>query len=236
MRRLTAFCLTLALALPAAAQEETAIFDVSFAGFRGGTLAVNSVEQGDRYEAVATAATSGLIGGIFRLTAEARAAGTVSGNRYVPSRYDEMIKERGKTSTKRIRFPDGIAAVTQEPPETGREPWHAEGEDHPGVVDPMTGLYALLRSRSADLACDLDISTYDGREVHRIKLSGGQKNGSLFVCPGQYIRIAGYPPKDLADTSFRKFDVTYDMSQGEPWPVVELRARTSYGSMVFTRR
>ncbi|SNS21570.1 DUF3108 domain-containing protein [Tropicimonas sediminicola] len=242
MRRLTAVLPALALALailplrPLAAQEEQAVFDVSFAGIRGGTLSIGGAERDGQYTAAAVAESSGLVGGIYRLRAEARSSGRVSGNRYTPAAYDEATRERGESKTKQIRFPGGIATVTQDPPDTKRKDWHAEGKDHPGVVDPMTGLFALLRSRPAGLACDLDISTYDGREVHRIKLSGGRQEGDRFVCPAQYIRVDGYKPKDLADTSFRNFEVTYDTSRGDLWPVVEVRARTSYGSMVFSRR
>ncbi|WP_068109481.1 DUF3108 domain-containing protein [Tropicimonas marinistellae] len=236
MRALTVFVLLLAFSLPAAAQDEKAIFDVRFAGIRGGTLTLHSVERAGRYEAVGRAATSGLVGGILNLTAEARASGSVTGNRYTPSGYDETTTERGKTKTKQIRFSGNIAQVTQTPPDTKRKSYHAEGRDHPGALDPMSGLYALLRSRPAELACNLDITTYDGREVHRIKLAGGRRDGDLLHCPAQYIRVAGYKPKDLADKSFRDFEVTYDTTQGDLWPVVEVRARTSYGTMVFDRR
>lgn len=236
MRRTIALCLVLALPAPALAQDEAAEYDVSFAGIRGGRLTVSSVEQGGRYQAVGVVATSGLVGGLYSLRAEARASGTVSGNNYTPAGYDEVAVERGRTKTKQIRFPGGVATVSQDPPDRKRKPWHAEGEDHPGVLDPMTGLFALLRSRPEGLACDLDISTYDGREVHRIRLGGGRKEGARYVCPGQYIRVAGYRPEELADTSFRNFELTYDTSNGGDWPVVELRARTSYGNMVFTRR
>ncbi|SFC34715.1 DUF3108 domain-containing protein [Tropicimonas isoalkanivorans] len=236
MRRLTALCLALALPASLSAQEEAADFDVSFAGIRGGTLSIRATEADGAYQAVGTAATSGLVGGLFSLKTEARASGRVQGNTYDPAAYDEVTVERGERKTKQIRFQGGYPAVTQDPPDTKRRSFHADGKDFPAAVDPMTGLYALLRARPAALACNLDISTYDGREVHRIRLGGGRMDGARHVCAGQYIRVAGYRQKDLADASMRDFVVIYDTSRGEPWPVVEVRARTSYGNMVFRRR
>ncbi len=234
--RVIPFLLAIVSAPAVHAQEESASFNVSFAGIRGGKLSISSVENGGKYQTVGRAASSGLVGGLYRLTVEARASGRVSGNSYVPARYDETSEERSKTKSKQIRFSNRIAKVTQTPPDTKRKSWHADGKDHPGVLDPMTGLYALLRSRPAALACDLDISTFDGREVHRIRLTGGKQDGDRFVCSGRYIRVDGYRPKDLADTQFQKFSLIYDTSGGDLWPMAELRARTSFGTMVITRR
>jgi hypothetical protein len=237
-RAALALCLAFGLspAGPAAAAEERAEFDISVAGLRAGSLVMVGTERGGRYQVTGVGRSAGVVAGLVRLTVEASATGRVDGNRYRPASYTETVVERGETERARFVYSGGGLAITRDPPDDDREPHYVGPEGQADALDPMTGVWALLRDRPADLACDLAISTYNGAQRAGIRLSGGRREGDTLVCPGTYTREAGYSAEELAERRRWEFTMTYRDTGDDLLRLEEVRLRSEFGPMVFRRR
>ena len=100
----------------------------------------------------------------------------------------------------------------------------------------MTTAFAVLRDRPAGLACNLDISNYDGRERSRIRLAGGKAEGNTLTCPGMYTRVAGFSPKDMAERVNWPFTVIYRVRPDGTHRVSKVIISTTLGTVQMTRR
>ncbi|MDV7145461.1 DUF3108 domain-containing protein [Tropicimonas sp. TH_r6] len=228
------FLIALCLALPATAEQGR--FSVSVAGFGAGTIAYSGSESGGRYKANGQVASSGLARGLYPANITVAVNGSVSGNRYAPATYSEKTVKRGKTKTGTFRFSGGTPRVTKNPPDKNRKSYHANASGQKGTVDPMTAAFAILRDRPADLACNLDISPYDGRERTRIRMDGGTRKGNTLTCPGTYSRVAGFSPKDMAEKVHWPFTVIYKIQSDGTHRVTEVVVPTTLGKVRMRRR
>lgn len=229
--------LAAATALPAAAQQERAVFDVSVAGITAGTLTLVGTERGGTYEVQGAGRSRGVVAALTTVSVDAAANGRVDGNRYRPSGYTEVVQDRDGTSRKRIRYNGGgVPQVTEDPPEDDREPYHADPGGQGGTLDPLTIVWALFRDRPRDLVCSLDAATYDGRERSRVRLGGAREEGDRILCAGIYTREAGYSDKEMAEQRRWDFSMTYRPAGGDVWAVEEVTVPMRYGTMRFRRQ
>lgn len=229
-------CLALAclLAVPATAEEGS--FNVSLAGVRAGILAYSGEESGGRYTARGSARASGLAGVVLDVTLDTVSQGRVSGNSYRPQSYRQVGTDRGRSRDMRFRYRNGVPTVTRTPPRTLPD-YVADPADQRGTLDPVTTAYAMLRDRPRDLMCKLDIDLFDGRrraEIKYVRLRQGP-DGTL-ICEGEYRRLQGFTPEELAERPFWPFTVTYTPLGGDMFRVTEVRIPTTFGAMRMRRR
>ena len=93
-----------------------------------------------------------------------------------------------------------------------------------------------MRDRPADLACNLDISPYDGRERTRIRLKGSTRSGDTVTCKGVYTRVAGFSPKDMAEKVNWPFTVIYKVKKDGTHRVQEVIVPTTLGKVRMRRK
>lgn len=217
-------------------QAESGQFSVSVAGFGAGTIAYSGSESRGRYEANGQVASTGLARGLYPARISVAVNGKVTGNSYAPTTYVEQTTKRGETKSGTFRYSRGTPTVTKTPPDRNRKSYHADPENQAGTVDPMTAAFAILRDRPADLACNLDISPYDGRERTRIRLQDGTRKGDELVCNGTYSRIDGFSPEDMAEKVHWPFTVTYTILPDGTHRVSEVVVPTTLGKVRMRRR
>lgn len=225
------FCFTCA---PAVAED--ARFSVSLRGLNAGSLAYRADETGGRYRVEGQALPAGLARTLYPGSAVASVEGRVDGNSYAPASYAENVTKRGESKSARFTYSRGVPKVVKNPPDRKRKKFHARPRDQKGTVDPLTTVFAILRDRPADLACNLDISPFDGRERTRIRMSNGSRKGDRLVCPGTYSRVAGFSPKEMAEKVHWPFTVTYQIGADGLHKVERVDVPTTIGTVVFRRR
>lgn len=217
------------------ALAEEASFDVRLAGLKGGVLAYSATESGGSYKAQGSAQATGLAGQVFTAKVDVAANGGVRGNRYAPRGYVEHSQTKRGVRKARFTYKNGVPDVKKDPPDTNRQPYHANPVQQKGTVDPLTAAFAILRDRSDALVCDLDIQPYDGRERTHIRLSDPQRDGDTLLCQGRYSRISGFSDAEMARQVHWNFTVSYQWA-GDVWQVHKVRVPTSYGVVSITRR
>lgn len=220
---------------PAPASAEKAAFNVSFGGLRAGVIAYDADVSGASYTARGAARPSGLIGAIFDATIDTVASGAVEANSYRPRVAREITRDDGEVTERTYRYDGGVPAITRDPPRAAPAdalPPHGQA----GTVDTTTAAFAILRDRPAALACALDISIYDGRRRHRIRLNDPTPTGDGMTCRGEYVRVAGFDPDDLDGKTVWPLEMDYARLDTGAMRVMRLSFPTSFGTARITRR
>jgi hypothetical protein len=103
-------------------------------------------------------------------------------------------------------------------------------------VDILTALYATLRDAEAGSECNRSFAMYDGRRASRLTLGAPAAVEGGVTCPGEYRRVAGFPPEDMAEKTRFPFTLTYAPAPDGRMRVVEVSMDTLYGSAKLIRR
>lgn len=227
---LAAFCLsTFCLSMPAASQEPGAArYTVSVGGLTAGKLTLAARHEGASYVLTANSASSGLAGLFRSFTLTSRTQGRQSNGRLSPQRYSAEAKGAREGRGAEIAYDGGVATViSADPPEPDAP--KVDPTQHKGVVDPLTGLYSVLRDTTPAAACQVDLKMFDGHRVNRVILSSPKADGEGLTCQGLYRRIDGYPAKELAKRPESRFSVTYRPIAGGMLRVTEVTVDSLFG-------
>jgi hypothetical protein len=127
-------------------------------------------------------------------------------------------------------MPTVISAATEPDPDAPK----FDPASLSNVVDPLTGLYAILRDTTPEAACDVDLTMFDGHRVSRVTLSGARAVEGGVMCDGVYRRVAGYPPKVLAERQTFAFTAFY-VAEGDVLRAQELTMDSLFGPARMTR-
>lgn len=214
--------------------QESASFDVSFAGIRAGTLAYEGSESGGTYQTRGSARATGLAGVVFDTQVDTAANGRVDGNRYRPSHYSEVTRD-DDTVRRRFTYSGGVPSISRTPPRDKPQRHAAPASAQTGTVDPMTAAFAILRDRSDALACTLDIAVFDGARRSQIALNRPRRDGDVLICEGRYSRVAGFSPDEMAERKVWPLEMRYSRN-GDLWQVEQLTFPTSFGNARIRRR
>lgn len=232
-----AFLAGLWLAASAAAQGMDAQYTLSFRGLTGGQIGMRATEQGGTYAVSSAARSTGFAGALAAYGYEGQAQGTIEGGRHVSTGYSEREEDGDEVTASVTRFRDGAPQeVTFTPPRDPR-PWDIDPAGVVGVVDPLTGMYLVLRDVDPAGACDQSHEMFDGRHVSRITMGPAQAAADGTIrCVGEYRRIAGYSPRDMEKRAASPLTFLYGPAGGGRVRVTEVRAPTGFGEAVLRRR
>ena len=228
----------LLLALPAAGQEMDARYDLSMRGITAGQIVIRAREAGGAYAVNAAGQPTGLVGALSDYSYSGEAQGRVADGRLVAAAYAEREVDDGKVTTTRMTFRGTTPAEVQiEPPREPR-PYDVEPTAQRGVVDTLTGLYAVLRDTDRAGACAQSHDLFDGRRVARLSLGPAEAGADGTIrCRGEYRRVAGYDPEDMARRPATPLTFVYGPAGGEGRVrVVEVRSPSRLGEVVLRRR
>lgn len=218
--------LSLALTAPARA-ELAADFTLTVGGLTAGTLTIKANQNNSRYAVAARTASAGA-GGIFKpFTNNTKVSGSISQGKLRPARYVSQNKGGRIGRTAELEFVADTPRVVVAEIRDHEEPYvHIGGLK--GVVDPLTGLYAVLRDTTKANACKIDMTLFDGHRVTRVTLSKPQQTTRGIQCTGVYRRISGYPKSDLAERREFPFTLLY-AGEGNVLRAQEMTMRSLFG-------
>lgn len=238
--RIVTLAAALGAALPSTAMAERvtdkATFDVVIRGVSAAVLGVSAVQDGNRYAVSGLLKSAGIAALFRKISYTATAKGAVSGSTYTPFSYTEQSDTGKKQSSSKLTYTRGVpSAVQYTPPREAREK-EVNPATMGGTVDTLTALYAILRDVDAGQECKVSLKMYDGRYVSTISTSTPVARGDAVVCSGQYRRVAGFKPEEMAERTTFPFTLTYQPAGNGRMRVTEVAMDSIYGKAAMKRR
>lgn len=233
--------LTLSALLATASHAETikdqAIFDLELRGITAGTLSFSANQEGEGYAVVGRLASSGLLAMVRKVSYDARAQGRIKAGRYIPSRYSEKADTGKRQSESVIEYQGGVPEVRVYNPPRDPAPFDVDASTQGGSVDPLTALYATLRDVAPGQECNRTVQMFDGRRASQLALGKPQAGtDGTVTCPGEYRRVAGFSPEDMAEKTRFPFTLTYTPVETGVMRVTEVAMESLYGRARLVRR
>ena len=229
--------LGMALALPARADQSDSIeFDLSLRGLSAGRLSVNGRIEGNRYSANGTLKSTGIVGAIRKVRYDAAVAGAVSKNRFTPFKYSEQADTSKRQSESVMAYKGGVPQVMVYSPPRDPRPGDVNPATQGGTIDPLTALYAVLRDIPESEACTFRAVMFDGKRRSQIVLSSPETGNGGISCAGEYRRLEGFAPDEMAEKTRFPFRLTYGPAEPGRLRVVEVSMDTLYGKGRLKRR
>jgi hypothetical protein len=219
-----------------AGAQEQAQFDLSVGGVRAGAIAFEGDEANGTYNVRGSARTAGMIKLFAEGAVDVAVRGTVESNHYRPQGYEEAVTEKDGTVRRSFRYRGGVPEITRTPPRDKPQKNSVAPEGQAGTVDPLTAIFAILRDRPEDLACDIDLVLYDGARRSGIRLNKATPSNGGLVCEGSFTRIAGYSEKEMAEQQVWPLRLTYERLGDGTMRVTELAFDTRFGHGRARRR
>lgn len=207
-------------------------FSVAIRGLTAGTLTIKGKEAGSRYTASGILQSGGLVGLIAKVKYTASAQGSVKGNSFRPSRYDESADTGKRRSNSRIKYKSGVPIVD----DFKLSPDAVNPSSQKGTVDPMTALYAAFRDVDAEQVCKLDVAMFDGKRRSQVQLRSPRPDGNMILCNGEYRRLKGFSAEDMAEKTRFPFNLYYAKTADGRYRVEKVVTQTLYGNAVMKRK
>ena len=228
--------LFIAVAPALADQKDSAVFDVSIRGISAATLSLSGAVEGKSYAATGVLKSSGILGFLKKIRYDASVAGRAVDGRYTPSRYTEKADTGKRKSEAVMAYKSGVPQVkSYNPPRPPRVEEIAPSTQG-GTVDPLTALFAVVRDVPAAEACNLKLVLFDGRRRSQVVLGKPSAKGDAITCAGEYRRLKGFSPEDMAEKSRFQFQLTYEDAGNGMVHVTEISMDTLYGKGRMIRR
>lgn len=208
-------------------------FDVRLLGARVGIFSIAANESTGGYSARSKFTTVGLIGALKRMEADVTVQGRVAGGRMLPVSYNEAIDDGTRVTDVVVKFSPGTPRLVSG--DVGSKAPPASGSALSGAIDPLTGVFILLRDQApADVTCKFSAEIYDGHRLARINLTRAEKRGDATTCFGTYQRVAGYSSSEKRGQVV-PLAIDYVPHQGR-LRAAQVRVETRYGPAVVKRR
>ncbi len=223
------------LAVPAAAQDVRATYDVRLLGLRVGKMQFAARETTNAYAVAALFGSTG-IGRIVDSGFDMSSQGRIGPDGLRPQAYDEQIDTGSRSSTVSLRYAGGVPRITggSVAAEVAADPDALDAASEGGTVDPLTALWGVLRDRPSQGLCSYDVTIFDGQRRSRIAMTGRSDAGDRTTCTGAYTRLAGFSASEMARQSNYPFTVTYAPA-GPLMRAEALSVKSGYGIASMTR-
>ncbi|MFN3647385.1 MAG: DUF3108 domain-containing protein [Gemmobacter sp.] len=230
--------LALAAATPAPAQElrQNARFDLEIRGITVGRLDFAGVENGRSYAVSGTMQSTGLAGMLRKMRYDANVRGTMTARGFAPQRYEQTGGIGKKYTEEIVVWDGGLPRIErQEPPREARAT-DADPAQQRGTVDTLTALYATLRDVAPGQECQSSVIMYDGRYRMQLQISAPRTEAGGVSCAGEYIRLAGFTPEEMAERTRFPFTLRYEPTTEGRMRVTEVAMDSLYGRARLVRR
>lgn len=238
-RNLTAAALLCSFPLVAIAGDtrEAASYDIVMKGFTVATLAYAGSETGGRYDVSGQLASAGLVAFLRKISYDASAGGAVSNGRYTPARYSEKADTGKRVSEAVMEYRAGVPQVKVYNPPRPPKAQDVDPATQGGTVDPLTALFATLRDAEPGTECNRVLQMFDGKRASRLSLAApARADDGTVSCAGEYRRVAGFTPEEMAEKSRFPFTLTYAPASNGKMQVVEVAMDSLYGRARMVRR
>lgn len=225
----------LCFALPVGAEETRVTYDVRLLGLPVGKMQFAARERDGAYAVTGLFSASG-IGRIADAGFRLSSSGRIRGGALRPARYDEQIDTGSRSSTAQLSYEGGVPRLTGGSvlSEVAADPEALDPAEQRGTVDPLTGLWGVLRDRPTAGICEYDVVIFDGQRRSRIAMTGGSVSENATTCTGAYTRLAGFSASEMKRQTVYPFTVTYTPIGGA-MRAESLSVRSGYGTASMTR-
>ncbi len=212
-------------------------FAIYMDAIRVATLVITARASPETYAARGHISTAGLAGKVITLDYQATANGTRRAGQLHPLRYQDRLLSPRRTTQTTMDYRDGIPRLLRYLPPFKPRNFDVSPASQGGTIDPMSAIYAALRDVPRPQVCTLRRYVFDGRRRGHVGFGVPQPDGSgKLTCTGSYQRLAGYPPKAMAERRQYRLRLTYERTPSGRFRVIRARAATIYGNVEFRRR
>ncbi|MEL7281602.1 MAG: DUF3108 domain-containing protein [Pseudomonadota bacterium] len=233
MKRLWLAALMVCVAVPSLAEQSSMSFDVRLLGARVGIFSIAANESRGGYSARSKFTTVGLVGALKRMEADVTVQGRVAGGRMMPVNYNEAIDDGTRVTDVVVKFAPGLPRLVSG--DTGSKAAPATGSALSGALDPLTGVYVLLKDQDpSDVTCKFSANIYDGHRLARIDLIRAETRGDGKTCHGTYRRVSGYSSSE-SRSKVVPLAIDY-VPHDDRLRAAQVRVETRYGPAVVKRR
>jgi hypothetical protein len=134
-----------------------------------------------------------------------------------------------------MHYSGGVPVIDRIAPAEPQNDWSLDAANQGGTVDLLTALFRAARPRPRDALCDWSLDLFDGRRRSRLTLGPIEGHRNSLTCAGEYRRLAGYPPEDLASYDHMPFRLTFEPGDAGNWLLTRIDTQTPYGRMRILR-
>ncbi|NBE07971.1 DUF3108 domain-containing protein [Paragemmobacter ruber] len=227
---------------PASAQDtkpqvEGAEYDLVTTGITAAQLGYSARQEGDRYVVTARFASTGLLALLRRVQFEATSEGLLTDTTPRPDRYAAQAEVGRRTGQTVVDYTDGTPRLTVDEPPRAPADWQIDPATQGGTVDPISALFVILRDAVPGTECNRAFRLFDGRRATELTVGPARPgtDGTL-TCDGEYRRIAGYPPEDMAERTRFPFTLTLMPTADGRLRVTEVTMDSLIGKARLIRR
>lgn len=223
---------------PAMAEEVAGRFDLSLKGLRAGQLAFAATLEAGAYTASGDLRTTGLAALFRKVHYKAEAQGAWKGGlAFQPKLYREDADTGKRQSQAEMAYRAGVPQVKSYNPPRAPRPYDVEPGAMGGTLDPLTALIAVMAPVEREGLCGLKLKLFDGRRASQVVLAPVKAPSDGAVeCAGEYRRLGGFSPEDMAEKTRFPFRLTYRARDDGRWEVEEVAMETLFGPARLTRR
>ncbi|MEM7733088.1 MAG: DUF3108 domain-containing protein [Pseudomonadota bacterium] len=220
-------------ALPARAEQSSMSFDVRLLGARVGIFSIAANTTGGGYAARSKFTTVGLVGALKKMEADVTVQGRMTSGRMQPVNYVEAIDDGTRVTDVVVKFAPGTPRLVSG--DTGSSAPPATGAALNSAIDPLTGVFILLRDQSPEqVTCNFAAHIYDGHRLAHIRLTRVEAHSDGKTCHGTYQRVSGYSNSERRS---RVLPLTIDyVPHHDVLRADQIRVDTRYGMAVVKRR
>lgn len=237
----TVALVTLALAAPSRAEaqtvQESGQFDLVMTGITAAQLDFSASQQGDGYAVTAGFTSTGLLALLRRVQFTAQAEGVIVDGLPRPIQYQARADSGRRSGEMVMDYVEGIPQVRVDLPRRDAADWQIDATTQGGTVDPISALFITLRDVAPGAECNRSFRMFDGRRATELIVGPSRPGeGGAVTCSGEYRRVAGYPPEDMADRTRFPFSLIFMPMQDGRLRVVEVEMDSLIGKARLIRR
>ncbi len=192
--------------------------------------------DGSSYGVTAEISPDGILGMLFGLYVSAKSRGWIIERSVQPVRYEATRTRKGEDLYRKLTYKEdgSVNSIEVKPPKDVAA--EITTDKLMNTIDPVSLLFLSIKpTRGADL-CDSEINLFDGQRYSKLIADPPIVDGDEATCSGRYIRLYGYPQREMDRGATQDFQVTFRrMSEvGGLFVLHEFRASSPYGEVVMS--
>ncbi len=200
---------TLPAEAPAAETREQASFDLELRGVRAGRLQFSATSTPQAYSAAVRLQSTGLVNLVRSMRYDGQAQGRIVSGQPVPQRHQNAYDNGRRETSMLLEFANHTPVRVEREPDRELQPHDLDPASQTGTMDIVTALFAVFREVPRDSVCNLDLAMFDGRRRTQLVVGAPVTSGAGVTCAGEYRRVAGFPPEDMAERTNYPFTLVY---------------------------
>ncbi len=224
------------IGLVAPACADQLAFDLLFPGKIVGQLDLDVLSGTGRYDVRAQLRSNPPFGATAPLSYDAATSGRITDRGPVPDRFSAVANSGRRQSDSAVDFTASLPRTTRDLPALPPAPGDVNPDLIGGATDPLTALYIILRDQPISGVCSLKAYLFDGRRLSQVVLFQPQIADGEVACRGEYRRLKGFSPAEMAERQRFDFSVTYRAAGPGLVRLAEARGETLYGPARLKRR